>query len=369
MIIYSLRVDSFRNYHKEEVAFSPSLNFFVGENAAGKTNLLEAVGYFVMYRSFRNVGDASLIRHGENHFYLMMKARNAKNEDATYEVGVEKKQEGIKKKIKKEGKQVKKISELFSEVMGVFFAPGDIEIVDSLTKRRNFFDAFFSLLDSEYLQLLTEYQRVLRQRNELLKRIAEKKSSYSELDFWDRIIVETSCGIITKRSSYLKEFEVFFRNRIHEISDSKDEVFLNLNQMDPEKFQDVFYRNRFKDLQAGTTTAGIHRDRFLFLDSYGSDISLSFSQGQKRSVVLALKLAQNDLIQKQFRISPVLFIDDVFRELDGKRRRYFLHAIRGIGQVFFTTPAIEEDLLLLKQMKGQDSKVFEIQSGRIVNGF
>ncbi|MCS7204212.1 MAG: DNA replication and repair protein RecF [Leptospiraceae bacterium] len=370
MIIESLVVENFRNYQKENLGFSPSLNFFVGENAAGKTNLLEAIGYFLLYRSFREVKDFDLIRTGENYFYIKIDVINSKGEKATYEVGVEKRNQQLQKKIKKNGKNVKKISEIITDIIGVFFLPEDIDYADSIPKRRTFFDYLFSILDSDYLKVLNDYQKTLKQRNELLRRIIEKKGNYQELDIWDERLINYSLVIMEKRINYLRDFQKYFERRITEISDSKDEISVELEQPDLETFKEGFLNNRYKDLKMGTTTMGVHRDKFLFLDKRKrKDISFTFSQGQKRTCVISMKLAKNDLLTAKYKKPPILFIDDVFRELDSKRRTYFIKSIGEVGQAFFTIPAISEEIAILERLKGQKGKVFEIQNGVVMNEY
>ncbi len=368
MIIQNLILENFRNYTKEEVKFSDSLNFFIGKNASGKTNIIEAVGYFVLYRSFRGVSDIDLINYNANHFFLKIDVKNDQQINQ-YEIGVEKVNLELRKKIKKNGKKVQKISSIISDVIGVFFIPDDIELIESIPKRRNFFDYLFSIIDKEYLNVLLEYQRCLKQRNELLKRIFEKKANISELDFWDDKMMKDSLIIMEKRKQYLERYKKYFYKRIAEISQNLDVVFVELEQEDSNTFKKKFIENRFKDIYAGTTTLGIHRDKILFLDRNKKDIITSFSQGQKRTVSLSLKLAQYDILLETFKIKPILFIDDVIRELDQYRRKYFLELLMNCGQAFFTTPNFEDDMKMFKEINGNNCKIFEIIEGKITNEF
>lgn len=367
MIIKSLHIENFRNYTKEDLIFSNSLNFFIGRNASGKTNLIEAIGYFVLYRSFRGISDPELINWNSNFFYLRLELMNS--HESTYEVGVEKINQQYRKKIKKNGKKVNKLSDIISDIIGVFFVPDDLEYVESTSKRRNFFDYLFSLIDVEYLNALVEFQKCLKQRNELLKRILEKKSTTNELDFWDNKIIELSLVIMKKREQYIQIYNNFFNKRAKEISNQNDEIFVKLEQNDLGTFKKMFLENRYKDIYAGTTTIGIHRDKFFFLDKDNKDIGSFFSQGQKRTVALSLKLAQYDLLLENFKIKPILFIDDVIRELDQYRRKYFLDLLLDCGQAFFTTPNFEEDMRMFKELKGNNCKIFEIENGNVKNEF
>jgi len=367
VIIKSLHIENFRNYTEEDLNFSDSLNFFIGKNASGKTNLIEAIGYFVLYRSFRNISDPELIHWNSNFFYLRLELINSY--DSTYEVGVEKINQQYRKKIKKNGKKVNKISDIISDVIGVFFIPDDLEYVESTSKRRNFFDYLFSLIDVEYLNTLVEFQKCLKQRNELLKRILEKKSTINELDFWDNKIIELSLAIMKKRLQYIQIYNSYFHKRAKEISNQNDEIYVKLEQNDVENFKKMFLENRYKDIYAGTTTIGIHRDKFFFLNKDGKNIGSFFSQGQKRTVALSLKLAQYDLLLENFQIKPILFIDDVIRELDQYRRKYFLDLLLDCGQAFFTTPNFEDDMKMFKELKGNNCKIFEIENGKVKNEF
>jgi len=366
VIIKSLYLENFRNYLKEELSFSESINFFIGRNASGKTNLIEAIGYFVLYRSFRGVSDVDLIHYGQSYFYLKLTV--LKEYEDIYEVGVEKLDQSLRKKVKKNGKKVNKISNLISDIVGVFFVPDDLEYIESISKRRNFFDYLFCLIDSEYLNSLIEYQKCLKQRNELLKRILEKKSSFNELDFWDQKIIELSLKIMQKREQYIEIYKEYFYKRVKDISYQNDEIFIELEQ-NYQSFEKEFFENRYKDIYSGTTTKGIHRDKFLFLDKNKKDITTIFSQGQKRTTALSLKLAQYDILVEKFKIKPILFIDDVIRELDQYRRKYFLDLLLDCGQAFFTTPNFEDDMKMFKEYKGNHCKIFEVESGKIKNEF
>ncbi len=367
MIIQNLLLENFRNYSKEEIKFSNSLNFFIGKNASGKTNLIEAIGYFVLYRSFRGISDIDLINYNANHFYLKIDVLN-KYQTNQYEIGVHKNNNTLRKKIKKNGKKIQKISSIISDVIGVFFTPDDIELIESLSKRRNFFDYIFSLIDQDYFNILLEYQKCLKQRNELLKRILEKKAHVSELDFWDEKIIQNSIIIMNKRKQYVERYKSYLYKRIADISENQDSISLELEQ-DDYTFKEKFIENRYKDIYAGTTTIGIHRDKMLLLDKKNKDIQTSFSQGQKRTVSISLKLAQYDILLEIFKIKPILFIDDVIRELDQYRRKYFLKLLIDCGQAFFTTPNFEDDMKMFKQINGSNCKIFEISQGKIVNEF
>lgn len=369
MWIEFIHIENFRNYDFLEANFSPFLNFFIGENATGKTNLLEAISYFIMYKSFRNVGDSSLIQWNKNYFYLKIHSVNSFNLKEQYEVGVEKINHSLKKKIKKNNKKINKISEVFRALLGVFFTPNDLIYIESLADRRNFFDFLFSSIDDEYFQNYIEYQKCLKQRNELLKRIQERKAQISELDYWDFKLIQNGKKIAEKRVLYIRKFEKFLINRVKEISNGKDKIEIKLEEHNLDNYENFFYENRIKDIQMGTTTFGIHRDKIYLFDENQKDILLSFSQGQKRTVALSLKLAQYDLIKEFFNVKPILFVDDVIRELDQYRRKYFLETLVDSGQAFFTTPNFEEDMKIFKNIKDRECKIFKLNQGKIENEF
>ncbi len=372
MQINKIYIQNFRNYDHSEIIFSPFLNFFIGENATGKSNLLEAIGYFILYRSFRNLKDIDLIQWNKDFFYLKLETFDnslINSQKDTYEVGVQKIYQTVRKKVKKNNKKINKISELFGSILGVFFIPEDIIYTESLTSRRNFFDLLFSTIDFEYFSLFNEYQRCLKQRNELLRRIQEKKSQISELDFWDYRLIEIGKKIFQKRIMYLKDLEVLLQNRILEISNQKDYVAIVYDQNLLESYERFFFNHRIKDIQTGTTNFGIHRDKINFYDKNQKEILLSFSQGQKRTIALSLKLAQYDFYKKIYNKKPILFIDDVIRELDQNRRKYFLKLLLECGQAFFTTPNFEEDMNIFKKLQDKECKIFKILNGDIHNEF
>ncbi len=368
MKIRQIELKNFRNYENLSIEFSESLNFIIGENAAGKTNLLEAIGYFSLYRSFRGVNDSFLVREGQNWFYMRIVLEN-NAETFTYEVGLEKRDFVIRKKIKKNERKVEKVSEILRDIPFIFFLPADLEIIESVTYRRNYFDVFFSTIDNEYLNAYFEYHKCLKHRNILLKKILEKKSDVNELNFWDEKIIANSLIIMKKRDYYLQKFSLFFDNRIKEISNNKDYVYIKLQQFEEEEFVKLFRDSKFRDIYSGKTNYGIHKDKFEFYDKNSRQIENSFSQGQKRTVVISLKLAQYDFIIELLKQKPILLIDDVIREFDQYRRKYFLDLLLNCGQVFFTTPAFDDDMNIFKRIKGNSCKIFEISQGKLINVF
>ncbi|MFN3603676.1 MAG: DNA replication/repair protein RecF [Leptonema sp. (in: bacteria)] len=372
MWIEFLNLENYRNYNSLEVGFSPFLNFLIGENASGKTNLLEALGYFVAFRSFRRINDQNLIQWNKNYFYLKIECWNSPfnlHQKNSYEVGVEFVNQSIKKKIKKNNKKINKISEILGNVLGVFFTPEDLIYIDSITNRRSFFDFLFSTIDFEYFTAYNEYQKCLKHRNELLKRINLGKSKVKELDFWDNRLMSNAEIILQKRMLYLKEYEEYFKNRISEISKEKDKLNIQIEIYEMAEYKKKFFDNRNKDIQTGTTNFGIHRDKISFLDNHFKDILLTFSQGQKRTTALSLKLAQYDFYKRIFNIKPILFVDDVIRELDQYRRKYFLEILLDCGQAFFTTPNFEDDMKIFKNIKDKECKIFKIINGSLENEF
>lgn len=256
----------------------------------------------------------------------------------------------IRRRIKLNGINQTSRSSVIGNLVSVIFSPSDIMIVDGNPQiRRKFLDMVISNHDPEYLKALIQYNRSLRQRNTLIKRIRENKARLSDLDPWDAAISGEAVTIMEKRDSFIEDFNPIFRNSLERISGNSDVVRISVASKNESamNFQEILFKNRLRDVAAGFTTIGPHRHSIEFADGTGHEITNVFSQGQKRSMVLSLRMAQFYFLKRSLRYSPVLLIDDVIRELDAIRRSAFVELLHESGQTIFTTPDMDglEDFL------------------------
>ncbi|EHQ07945.1 DNA replication/repair protein RecF [Leptonema illini] len=367
MEIRSLELHNFRNYERASLRFEEKLNFFVGENASGKTSLLEALAYISLGRSFRGVNDADLIRQGEKHFFIRCELRDRNDHVTRFEVGVET-GPSSRKKIKRDGVVLKRTSQMLGSLVCVVFTPEDLALVQSgHQERRAYIDYVLGSVDGEYLESLLQFNRALKQRNELLRRIQENKARLDDLLPWDDIFVRHAVTVQRKRRDFLLRFEPVVLRSVERISGLKDVITLkldtSLDERGEESLRERMKQRRFDEVRAGHSLLGPHRDRLYFLESSGEEIGRRFSQGQKRTLALSLKVAQFYYLKEHIGRPPVLLVDDVLQELDIHRRRAFLEVLDDCGQAFFTTPDFDADQALFQGFPS--SRIFVVENGTV----
>ena len=337
MFIESLRLSGYRSYSSLDLKFRSRLVFFVGENGAGKTNILEAIGQAAWLKSFRDNKDAELVQWDNSGYFIRLGYRE-NDDEHTVEIGVQ--TDGpLRKKAKFDGAELKKKTELVGRLICVIFTPNDLGIIEGgPSQRRKFVDAFISSISETYLRTLVEYNRVLKNRNTLLK----NRAPDSELEIWTGMLADKGEYIRDKRETVINELNVFFSSDLQELSGGRDNFTLQYKSgfRDREEFLYKLQRNLARDKKLGYTTTGIHRDD-LFIGMGERDITGFGSQGQKRSTVISLKTSVFKYIKNRTGRIPVLLIDDVIRELDIKRREYFVNLLLQSGQAFFTTTDLE----------------------------
>ncbi len=344
MFLRSLQLQHFRNYGSLKLEFPDRLTFLVGENGSGKTNILEAISVLTSGKSFRGVPDQELVQQNQPGFFLSCSYEwNAAMH--TLEMGLQT-EPRLQRKIKKDGKVLPSRAALIGNLVSVVFSPDDLEIVEGgPTSRRRFLDALLSHRDSSYLDNLIQYNRAVRQRNTTLKEIRSNRSRLQMLEPWDRSLVELGSRITSQRLKFLGEYEPILNESLDQISGGKDRIKVTLfpGESSADAYRQALKERQMRDVATGSTTFGPHRDRLLFLCQDGSnkDVQFRFSQGQKRSLVLALRVGQFYYLKQYIGRSPVLLIDDVIRELDYKRRDYFVDLLHRCGQAFFTTPDLD----------------------------
>lgn len=345
MKLKHLQIDGFRTYAKLELDFSRRLNFITGRNAAGKTNILEAISILSQGKSFRGAVDADMIGTAGSAYYLAARfERDGKQRscEAACDAGTGQ----IRRRFKLDGKQLSGRQGLIGQLVSVVFSPADIMIVDGgPSYRRRFLDMVLSNHDRQYLEHLVMYNRALKQRNTILKKMRKGEGRLADLDPWNAEIARYAETLIRQREKFLVEFTPSFQRALETISGDHDRIRLELllsQAAEREDFAAALKSQVSRDTRAGYTTIGPHRHNLGFLAGGGDDdITRHGSQGQKRSLVLALRFAQYYYLSEKIGTAPLLLIDDVLNELDSHRRRAFVQLLQESGQAIFTTPELE----------------------------
>ncbi len=340
MFIKSLLLKNFRNYTNLNIEFSPGINFIVGQNGAGKTNILEGISILSGIRSFRNVSDHEIIQWGQESYYCHAAVMDSPEKE--FEVGCALIADRLKKRAKIDSAEMHRISEYFGRLLTVVFSPSDIQIINGNPElRRKFFDRIISQVDLNYLNSLTELKKILISRNRLLKQLQSRRTERTgELDIWDRMLAERSSVIINKRAEFVEKFSASFGRSYSSIASEDDPPRLtyesNITARDPEAIYSVFYSSRMRDFAIGSTSAGPHRDDYGFISGNGRTFKNIASQGQRRTAAIALKSAECNFLEQSTGKKVVLMVDDIFSELDETRRENMVHILKRDNQVLFT---------------------------------
>ena len=359
MKIKSLKLKDFRNYEFLKLDFDEHTNIFYGDNAQGKTNILEAVYLLGTSKSHRGSKDRDMIAFGreESHLELIFE-KNA----IEYKIDMHLKKNSPKG-IAINKMPLRRASELFGMVHFVFFSPENLDIIkDGPGERRKFMDLELSGLDPLYLSDLTNYNRVLNQRNHLLKEIAMKPALCDTLDLWDEQLATYGNKIINRRSALIEQINSIIKGIHSKLTGEKEELVLFYepsNKNTP--LEEAIKRNRDKDLRYKSTNVGPHRDDICFMAN-DIDIRTYGSQGQQRTTALSLKLAEIEIIKAATKDHPVLLLDDVLSELDSKRQNYLLDSIGDI-QTLITCTGLDEFI----SYRFKVNKLFHIKSGQVIN--
>lgn len=362
MKINSINIENFRNIEKLDLDFD-DVNIIYGQNAQGKTNLIEAIYLFTGSKSFRGVKDRELIRFGCNFSKLKIDFES-ENRNQTAEIRIDGKRTAYLNGIKK-----KSPSALGEELKAVIFSPVHLSMVkDGPSERRRFIDNALCQLKYNYRNVLKEYNRALSQRNMLLKDITKNSSLADMLYIWDKNLATTGAKIIYQRNKYVEALLPFAKEVFDGLSGGREEIDLVLKG--PFDYRDLslkeienkllitFEKSRGSDFMNRITTAGPHRDDMEILINSKSARTYG-SQGQQRSCVLALKLAEASLLKEMTQNEPLALLDDVMSELDITRQDYILNHIKN-WQVFITCCDADTVLRLKK------GKTFHIENGGIV---
>lgn len=357
MIIKSIELKNFRNYEDLNISFDEGTTILYGDNAQGKTNILEAAYMSGTTKSHKGSKDKEMIRFGEDESHIRTVVIRGERE---YQIDMHLKK-NRSKGIAINKMPIKKASELFGILNMVFFSPEDLNIIkNGPSERRRFLDSELCQLDKIYLSDLTNYNKILVQRNKLLKDMVYRPDLKDTLPIWDMQLVETGKKIIRRRKQFVEELNEIVHDIHYRISGEKEELFLRYEpNIDDIFFEDELNRAKVKDMKLCQTSVGPHRDDLLF--SIGDvDIRKYGSQGQQRTSALSLKLSEIELVKKSIQDTPVLLLDDVLSELDSNRQNYLLNNICDT-QTIITCTGLDEFV----RNRFQINRVFEVICGQV----
>ena len=354
MYIDKMKLINFRNYECQEIQFNKNINIIYGDNAQGKTNILEAIFLSSFGKSFRTSKEKELIKFGQDK--LMVEA-NFQKKDRDGKIRIE---IGSKKQITVNGIKIKKLSELLGNINIVIFTPEDINILkDGPAGRRRFLDMMIGQLRPNYVHNLNLYMQTLEQRNNYLKQIKEINKPQEMLEIWDEKLAEYG----EKVYLYRKEFVDKIINKINDIhkkiTDEKEELKIEYisNCSKKNEYLKILNERRKLDIIKGFTTKGVHRDDFVIYIN-NREVGVYGSQGQNRTVILSLKLSELNVVYDEIGEYPILLLDDFMSELDEKRRKNFLENIENTQVIITGTDKVEISTI--------DCSLYNVQKGEIV---
>ena len=357
MIIKSIELKNFRNYKQLQIDFDQATNILFGDNAQGKTNILESAYVSATTKSHKGSRDKEMIRFGEEEAHIRTVVCK-KEQDFQIDIHLKKNRA---KGIATNQLPIKKASDLFGILNIVFFSSEDLNIIkDGPAERRRFLDLELCQLDKIYLSDLTAYNKVLKQRNSLLKDMIYRPDLKDTLPIWDEQLVEYGKRIIRRRQSFIEElYEIV--QEIHGNLSGKRELLTLKYEPNVESifFQDELFRASERDRKLCQTSVGPHRDDISFMLG-DIDIRKFGSQGQQRTAALSLKLSEIELVKKSIGDTPVLLLDDVLSELDSNRQNYLLNSIHDI-QTIITCTGLDEFI----KNKFQIHRIFQVTDGHV----
>ncbi len=337
MHLSELSLINFKNHTEKQFDFCDEINVFVGINGVGKTNVLDAMNYLSMCKSFLNSVDKQNIKIGSTFFMVQGTfLRENKRYDISCSV-----QTGHKKKVKRNKKEYEKLADHIGEFPVVVISPYDSNLIsEGSDVRRKFIDSIISQHDKSYLDALMKYNKVLAQRNSLLKQFQEHRLfDLESIEVWDAQLISLGNIIHGKRSTFLLDFLPKFQYFFNLISQGREMIGIEFaSQLSEQSFEQLLLSSHQKDARSGYSNVGIHRDDLTFTIHDGQPIKKFGSQGQQKSFLIALKLTQFDYIRQLTGKKPILLLDDIFDKLDHFRVESLMKMVSEgtFGQVFVT---------------------------------
>ncbi|MFR0921677.1 MAG: DNA replication/repair protein RecF [Clostridia bacterium] len=355
MWIKNIKIKNFRNYEQEEIKLEKNINIFYGKNAQGKTNIIEAIFLCSLGKSFRAKKDNEMIKLNEQNAIVEIEYEKS-DRDGKIKIEI-----GNKKNIYLNGIKIKKLSELLGNLNIVIFTPDDIGILKGGPQnRRRFLDIMISQLRPNYMHVLNLYLKTIEQRNNYLRQIKEEHKDENLLEIWDEKLAEYAIKIYEYRKEFIEKL-IKKINIIHQnITNGEEEIELEYITEcdDKEKYLELLKQRRKLDIIKGFTTKGIHRDDFMIYINK-KEIKIFGSQGQNRTAMLSLKLAELQVIYDEIGEYPILLLDDFMSELDKTRRKNFLENIEGTQVIITGTEKLDIENLEYLEYNVSNGKVLK----------
>jgi len=363
--IKSVRLKKFRNYDELNLNLNPDLNIIIGDNAQGKTNLLESIYVAGFSKSFRTNKESELIQFESEYTQVKIEIEkdNGYTEKIEYRINQKSKKEFLINNV-----NISKVSELLGSVNIILFFPDDLKLIkESPSERRRFINRELSHISKTYYADLIDYNQILFQRNELLKKIIFQPDLKDTLDIWNEQLAEKGSKIIFKRQSFIKKLDVISKGIHESITEGKENLSIkyntsinNLENYDKIKGEllDKLNQNLALDLKRGYTSVGPHRDD-IDIEINHINIKAFGSQGQQRTAALSIKLSEISIIREEVGDSPILLLDDVMSELDLQRQRDLIETLKGVQTIITTT-----DISNLLDDYINSSKIIKIINGK-----
>lgn len=368
MFMKKLELKNFRNYSHLLLTFQNKVNVILGENAQGKTNLIEAIHVLALSKSHRTAKDKELIFWDKEFAKIEGKIEKR---TGPVSLGIVISKKGKKATIN--GLEQKKLSEYVGNLNVVMFAPEDLALVKGPPQgRRRFLDMEIGQIDPVYMHHLTVYNKILRQRNFLLKEWKNDRQNEMMLDVLTAQLISHAAHVLKKRFAFLRSLDEWADNIHFSITRGKEKLCLryqpsvnvsdasDLSKLEND-FSEAFSAARDKEIAQKTTLIGPHRDDFVFIVN-DRNVQTFGSQGQQRTTVLSVKLAELELVRENIGEYPILLLDDVLSELDDQRQTHLLNAIQGKVQTFVTTTNVEG----IHHETLQEATTFFVQNGEII---
>lgn len=334
MIIKSLELADFRNYETLNISFDKGTNILYGDNAQGKTNILEAIYVSATTKSHKGSKDKEIVNFNKEEAHIRT---YLEKEDVEYRVDMHLRS-NKSKGIAIDGQKIKKAADILGLLNIVFFSPEDLNIIkNGPAERRRFADMELCQLDNFYLYNLNNYNKIINQRNKLLKDMYFNPGLKETLNIWDSQLVSFGSKIIERREIFAEQLCEIIGDIHSKLSGGKEELIVKYEpDVLIENFESKMKENQEKDIKTKVTSTGPHRDDFSFIVN-GIDIRKYGSQGQQRTAALSLKLSEIELVKRMTKDTPVLLLDDVLSELDSNRQNYLLNSIGDIQTIISCT--------------------------------
>ncbi len=354
MYIEKIKLQNFRNYEQLDLNLNKNINIIYGNNAQGKTNILESIFLCSFGKSFRTSKEKEMIKFNESNSIVEIYYQK-KDRDGKIKIEI-----GDRKQIYLNGIKIKKLSELLGNINIVIFTPDDINILkDGPANRRRFLDMMIGQLRPNYVYNLNMYLKTIEQRNNYLRQIKEENKPEEMLEIWDEKLADYGEKIFNYRNEFIEKISKKI-NKIHgEITENKEELKIDYisNCEDKESYLKLLKERRKLDIIKGFTTKGVHRDDFMIYIN-GKEVNIYGSQGQNRTVILSLKLSELNVVYEEIGEYPILLLDDFMSELDEERRKNFLNNIKDTQVILTGTEKID--------LPNLEYNLYNIKKGEVV---